>query len=1529
MSQQIYDVNGVQVRVISVGDRIIDIAAAIDPEERNEFLRRHTDNSMDWKSSCHTYIYQQALTHYRQIRDEKRREEIENLRALALQRGEEYKEPSQPSRNRVAIDAVIDRQARYSDNFLELEKLINSSTTEIDVLKAKVETYWTTINAQIDKDIVIAQTANNVGLVQELNKLKTNLVKNVDLFLANIDRVKEEVPTERQRRKLFSIQDESSDRTSLGSFIATQMTLMMQSGIDQAYQIRGYGKQLFFMDDAIKALSDGKAQIEVKSFALYGARYNNSVATIPEGMLAAITHEPITQAEVHAKEAAAEEEKKEISRKTKWLSLTPYVDLDDPESVDVVISSIAAKRKPEAETVIQQPTKSEYSWFNPANIIYGIIFVVAIIPLFFIGLLFWAVTGFGLLADPNRGWDFKSRMYWAYDLAKKIGGGFVVFFATLIEAALSVLRFALSIIFLIFVPFVAIWAWVTNDTIANKYHKIDHALSYLNFLVGPAKRWYHSGYQKDLPQGDRKEMLAKVKANSSRSVFDSVVTKYFSCSAIGVAIVNFFRNIWHAIKGFFLDANHAWLTRKSTYDHDCMSAYRSMHQDVFSHQKRFAIEFQERLKAAAHELENAAEEKEAIGDYPRVRRWKPNEWSSAFDFFDDICFGLSDLVVDPMFRKQPGLATTYFVLAHASLGVLFAPPSVASSQYFNWLNEIPAWLSQNFTGKEISESLATQIIGCFLEWKVGFFASEFLLETMQGDFSGLKEIVKQPEKITFGLFALVASGYALGHIPTLPTSFTVNGIEVPFPVGDAINLFSEESETCTIGGTPGLTGLEYAFLGLKFGLLIESLVSGADKAKIHGLGLKKLAQSIVPKLKAKGFLDPKIAAANQEQVKQIIDEVLTEQGVSLDSTAPLYQAFVDSIIKDTESLKSPAPLDPNQVLSKAQTIGSIQVSKSEQINEIIPEVKAASVIDQELAKDVKGAKIQVEAAKQVVNAMDDKIGFFASPEAGFIDNADKLYEKLDAIYENYLRLSPREEHAAIQREKQDFLYRFNLLHAAVPENLNLANNAEGAWNQLQNAVRLVNQMDILGKDFPSTDEANKFFDYLDSLFENYNKLCADKGRFDKQIDKREFLDSFYNKYCFRSVPTIWRILRWIPNMIINIIGGIIRWFINKPRHPHVVQEMRKDRASDKAFWLQILANAARMAHTYVRGLSYLGRAFLFLVAPVTLLVLAYFFPAYGFALAMSALAVAVTTLILVGLAFKYSESMQRYAKWSGGLALHRTQLSTKIRAEYADDCRIAGISGDMRAQCQRYNQRLEEVNPVSNKAQASQSSSSSSSAPSQTFQEKYNDELKNFNQKYSNAQLFTADRQLSSDPDLASYEMHKLVYRLSEAINDPSMNIVDRMLAIRAVHHSANKRSLWHRETRAELRRICNAAWSYLMQEIQKSPEAVRQLDAAMRMELTNEKKIAETIQSGAVSISMQAIEVPEITSQTLEQVKESDLARLRKLRDNFNQQSSNNQNRLPSDFLARRNPTACAAEVKSIESSASQNISSTTLVSI
>ena len=188
--------------------------------------------------------------------------------------------------------------------------------------------------------------------------------------------------------------------------------------------------------------------------------------------------------------------------------------------------------------------------------------------------------------------------------------------------------------------------------------------------------------------------------------------------------------------------------------------------------------------------------------------------------------------------------------------------------------------------------------------------------------------------------------------------------------------------------------------------------------------------------------------------------------------------------------------------------------------------------------------------------------------------------------------------------------------------------------------------------------AYKFYDHLDSLFDNYNHALQQRGRADLCIDKRDFMSVFYNKYCRQEVSNVLCILSIFPAYPLTLAWRAIKWSwataLNKPALAHQVElQFNKD----KVLAMQLVAMITKMTYSASMAISYALRP----VVALTLLVLS---SPYGF-------------YQMAKGSMTRKEWFKKVDDWSGAVALHRLNLSNFMRPFYARAARKAGSNNDV------------------------------------------------------------------------------------------------------------------------------------------------------------------------------------------------------------------------------------------------------------
>lgn len=1050
--QQVFQLTAnTNVRILTdVHGAVVDIQIQASAAERHKFLLNFEEKSRHFSTACSTYIVQSELTKFR--------------RKYGTQNNN--------------IQKLLDEVQVISEKFAKLEALINQvdqsdhakNLNELKILTHEIHEY------------LYGTTFTLIS-----THTRTAMRESLDQFIKNIEALEKKTPTNHELRKLFSAQDRSTKIHSLGSLIIEQYQILLSGAILQVYAYTDNRfTQLFYMNPALKTLSDAKSLIELKG-SLYGTRYNNTHAPVPETMLEILS--PFKPTENSATTSTQNE--------LPWLSLRPYMDAPgDIQELDKILCHFS-QRSSTAHTKINW-------YFGPLSLLASTLEFILAIPL---------------------------------------------------RAAVSALSFAASCVGRIIRIATFGYLGYSTEKFDNKIAGIHHKYSLVRYVKNRAAQKFKRHNMEGEISYEHQVILDECQKHT-RSLYNVIFTHYLSGDALAKIVETTLRRIASSITHPVFESTYILSTssakRKENYDKISARTAADM-------EKAFQHSFTQETDAAAGPLqESATIETNQLGavitdptirakipknsaekEWPTIAKFHANTYSSPIDFFDEIAHGLSDLVVDPMFRKSPGAATLFFMLSQASWAVLLAPSLAASlGPAGKVLFTLPAWFSKHFTGAPVNETFVTKMVGVFLEWKGLFFTTELMLEAANGDFDFIEQLFGSSEKIVLGAVMLISLGYGMQFIPEINSS-----------AAGILNFFSNEARHCAHATLP-FSGIEYAFLGLKFSLLVHSLLSGTTT---HPVEAAINCKAINEALKSENIFSQNLNAADvQQKIRGIFDQF------------------------------APADLDQNTKERSVQCL--IRFAKR---------LKASSM---------------TEVLEENAPSLTQTAPRPRSPE-------------LDA------QLSPE-------------------------------------YLQLQNAIEIVQQMEMVGTNFKSRKEALLFFDALSDRFDTYNNTLKAKGRFDKVIDKSEILHNFYNKHCYHGSNNLVRILSTIPLYPLTYAWRKLKSSLASTHYfhsPSIQHQVEKSFAKDKALAMQVLAFTSRVGHTIGRAYSYAFRVIAFV-----------------------AITAATGTIIL------WKDSFRKaFYKTLAKISLHHSDLTEWVRPKYAEYARKADTSADgLLSQCGEALERL-------------------------------------------------------------------------------------------------------------------------------------------------------------------------------------------------------------------------------------------------
>lgn len=809
-----YDnLHGKQVRVLVAHDdaiadapvEILDIQFKLTKPERHTALRELFDKRITPPNAPYTYIFQSYLA--------KARGTLKNdQRNLELQ-----EEPNNAKLAKLAgAETFIDDLHALSALFIPFESSINQvhGPQDLGDLQNKLVAFQTAMCGNPRRHVQgkieeIKERYTDPRIRQLLEKLKQQLLNQCFAFDEQLQQLSANTPTYEQLRCLTCVQNRDLGITSLGTFMAEQMSTILATGIRAAYTLEDNRLgNLVTLPSHIAALSDAKRAIFSKAFALDGAEYNDTYSPISTSMLDALTTPDVINDDGTAK----------------WFSIKPYVHDWTPLEIDKITCTLTG----EALHKRQQP-----------NFLFDIgKFIASLVETGFVIAIRLPVT---LLLTA---WDFTFSM---------------------IGAATGLPLFQKE----------------PDDKWTNYF---DQKLSLWHDRLSPAKAakqaWNRRYRRTELDDGDEHQQLLD-QSMRDHSVFHQLFLQ-FSPQYLANELRSFFQSLWLSMTRIpseisYITSNLGFTPTPSA--EDVYNTAKAHHELV----KQY-LRYREENPIQAPIRQDTDEAGDDTQEYETPKLCDYNEITSPLEVFREIMLTLSDTVVDPMFRKSPGAATLFFTISLATFGSYLVPQATLGNlgAFARYLQSVTNLLSTHFTGKE-AIGFEEQMIACFLEWKLGFFTTELLIEVQQGHYDFLAELFEEPEKISLGIVGLTGMGVLVQYLPLLPSRITLpGGISIPNIYTETINLFIDEARGAATGTFP-CTTLEFAFLGLKFGMLLHSMLTGSHLSEAEVRSKQNAITHIMIASKNQGVFRHLESAQRVQAFALIVEEyrsTLTEDEIT-------------------------------------------------------------------------------------------------------------------------------------------------------------------------------------------------------------------------------------------------------------------------------------------------------------------------------------------------------------------------------------------------------------------------------------------------------------------------------------------------------------------------------------------------------------------------------------------------------------------------------------------------------------------------
>ncbi len=1038
-TSSLYDV---EFRVGRLNGEIVDVQAKLSDAQYQNLVSHFNNNSVNWKTSCFTYIFQNELAAYERERLDK------------TEYG--YKAESKTDKD---LGHLAKNLRMWTGTYAPFEEMINNMHEFTDPLGELIR--------RLQNQIKIIEKMEAADLKKKEDEIKIDpeipkaLKEGIKKFLAEAIQLRNQSPNEIEIRRFLSIQPETN-RTCLGEFLCSQMLTMNTMATKQAYQIGSGGtffgtigynfRQLFVKKHyLIEHLETAAAEIRSKGVALNGVATNNSRDPIDPGMVGSLVTQKNPRTNNHT-----------------YTSIMPYL-AADLKSKDQLFKQLSPDRR------VRKYEKDIKAGFFRQSLVVGAN----------IAELGWGLFAFRGLA--------AGVMSLAYGVGKIAG---IILHPT--TAGREEYNKSLDA------------AFERGEKNISKFH--EGLSSYIG--VKGAKKVRSRLYSREL------NMLEDPKSN-----FDDLANK-----VTGTKIGRFFsESIGGILSPLQYVANYA-MDPEFREQKSQEAAMRKLKRTAPDKYKReVTLDF---FKGARQNFEEIMKEKyQAQASVPKkqdeivragVKPWERNEFSSTMEFFQEIFVGLADCIINPMFRHSPGWATVFFIMAHASFGVMTAPSMFTGAVFGSakgTLLSVSKTIAMDFMGKHVVGKEATTFgnaLTAFLEFKLPMIGVEVTQQSV-GDGAFMRSALANPEQATLGLCVLVGLSTFLSHVPDmplylelpkegLPSLDTIPGTQISNPIGSIMNSVIIEAAEVQEGGLYPLTTLEFGFLAFKLTVFAQNMVgTSRDPAEHENV------------LKAYDLLTPAVdELGNWKEFKNENDK--TGQQKFIRDMREAYKAYLESRGYD---LKKETDLNNPDL-----KLGNL--SEDEQKNIIRTALKNNGIeTGAFMEKMINGIQ------KELVVACDE---------------------------------NKKNNIAVAQTKNQLIEVQKELTRKTLP-------------SKREKLLGLVTSVEMWGNKPMTLEMANNTYDDLYNAFKAYNEEQRAKGHWDKIIDKNDFLEEFSNKFiqphykagAFRA---------WVNSTAAWFTGNRLK---DSSAAPHERSRVKRNLSADMTGLGMIAAMMFRPASVYATG----------------------------------------------------------------------------------------------------------------------------------------------------------------------------------------------------------------------------------------------------------------------------------------------------------------------------------------------------------
>ncbi|GEM_PF-2745760 len=838
-------------------------------EQYAKFIKTfgHNQRGTDVKTSCYTMILQHNLSRFnygKMIEAESNPNPnfLERMYERVIKVSKSIFNFYSDENEQQVID-LMDTFRLCSEELAELEALVNNPILDtdfhsaIDQLKTKIENSTQKITNILDQHI------SNYGNSTIIENLKDNLHKSKILFLANIESQKQILSDENPLTLIFSLQQRRSETEALGTFISDQLIHLCAAGIDKIHQIGGgRARHLHHTHAAIKLLSNTKSEIDARAHSLHDVAINNDRSPYSKEMIDEI--KPSTESD---------------SASSRWIKVTDFIDtgLNNLKEIDRIICFLTGAPIHNVNThKYEFPLKialilsnfTELFIYTPIHLIFttlsvflGTIFYIA--PLLLVSSLYIAsslitdVLSFVFNTDPLRNF-IDSTWEKGKQLPERIRDYFNI---------------------------------QAIDQFAKTWH---HQLS----IVRRTRKTLDDSYQRN-EQSDHTEILNKIKGHRI-SFYNDLLSQYsgefftkkLADTFIGFvdSVANIPREILYILQPKDAIKRKAVFLNRKEY---IKTLQENINTEITKLKNKINPEYNEEKMAAGNSIVPASEVKETSSPQIKNNLYRPlvvphpmNTIPSVAEIPREMIIGFNRGIVDTAFRNNSGSATLFFVHSLTTLGALAAPEIVKLEK----LRQLCGGINHLFGINVLESDMLKKIMGVTQQWQVLYASLEATKGVLLGETEKLKWLLNNSEKITLFCLCAYSAGQLLKYLPQLPTnvipdaanhlhdvinlvfpnknfaSITYNnglsyaaGFLNTFPL--FINQFKDESIEVGKTGTHPFKDFEQAIFGIKFLLIVHSLLSQGNHSSDHDVDFHRIESELAQL--TKNLDDIKISKADK------------------------------------------------------------------------------------------------------------------------------------------------------------------------------------------------------------------------------------------------------------------------------------------------------------------------------------------------------------------------------------------------------------------------------------------------------------------------------------------------------------------------------------------------------------------------------------------------------------------------------------------------------------------------------------------